>query len=57
MYSRHVQVGTPPIPPQIMSAKSSELNIVVPGATEDDEYSEHAIPEQVRCRIRERIRE
>jgi len=31
---------------EVMSAKSSELNIVVPGKTEDDEYSEHPIPEQ-----------
>jgi len=30
----------------IISAKSSELNIIVPGATDDDEYKEHAIPEQ-----------
>jgi adenylyl cyclase-associated protein len=30
----------------IISAKSSELNIIVPGASEDDEYKEHAIAEQ-----------
>lgn len=31
---------------EIVSAKTSELNIVVPGATEQDEYKEHPIPEQ-----------
>ena len=31
---------------EVVSAKSSELNIVVPGATDDDEFKEHAIPEQ-----------
>mmetsp|Transcript_23578 Transcript_23578/g.41575 ORF Transcript_23578/g.41575 Transcript_23578/m.41575 type:complete len:102 (+) Transcript_23578:57-362(+) len=31
---------------EVVSAKSSELNIVVPGATPEDEYKEHAIPEQ-----------
>lgn len=31
---------------EIVSAKSSELNIVVPGATDNDEYKEHPIPEQ-----------
>jgi len=31
---------------EIVSAKSSELNIVVPGATDADEYKEHPIPEQ-----------
>mmetsp|Transcript_10508 Transcript_10508/g.28603 ORF Transcript_10508/g.28603 Transcript_10508/m.28603 type:complete len:487 (+) Transcript_10508:68-1528(+) len=30
----------------VISAKSSELNIIVPGKTEADEYKEHAIPEQ-----------
>ena len=32
--------------PQVISAKSSELNIIVPGATDDDEFKEHPIPEQ-----------
>ena len=32
--------------PQVISAKSSELNIIVPGATDDDEFKEHAIAEQ-----------
>jgi len=31
---------------EIVSAKSSELNIIVPGKTDEDEYVEHAIPEQ-----------
>jgi len=31
---------------EVVSAKSSELNIIVPGATDDDEYTEHPIPEQ-----------
>lgn len=31
---------------EVVSAKSSELNIIVPGATDEDEFKEHAIPEQ-----------
>jgi adenylyl cyclase-associated protein len=31
---------------EIISAKSSELNIVVPGENEGDEFKEFAIPEQ-----------
>ena len=31
---------------EIISAKSSELNIVVPGEKEGDEFKEFAIPEQ-----------
>ena len=31
---------------EILSAKCSELNIVVPGENEGDEFTEHAIPEQ-----------
>uniref|UniRef100_A0A7S0JB84 C-CAP/cofactor C-like domain-containing protein n=1 Tax=Calcidiscus leptoporus TaxID=127549 RepID=A0A7S0JB84_9EUKA len=31
---------------EVVSAKSSELNIIVPGATENDDYTEHPIPEQ-----------
>ncbi len=31
---------------EVVSAKSSELNIIVPGATDDDEFKEHPIPEQ-----------
>jgi len=31
---------------EIISAKSSELNIIVPGANEGDEFKEFAIPEQ-----------
>lgn len=31
---------------EVVSAKSSELNIVVPGANEGDEFKEFAIPEQ-----------
>ena len=30
----------------IVSAKSSELNVVVPGENENDEFKEFAIPEQ-----------
>ena len=31
---------------EIISAKSSELNIIVPGENEGDEFKEFAIPEQ-----------
>ena len=31
---------------EVVSAKSSELNIVVPGANDGDEFKEFAIPEQ-----------
>ena len=30
----------------IVSAKSSELNVIVPGENEGDEFKEYAIPEQ-----------
>ena len=30
----------------IVSAKSSEINVIVPGATDEDEYKEHPIAEQ-----------
>ena len=36
---------------EVFSAKSSELNISVPGAKEGDDFIEHALPEQFRSVI------
>ena len=42
---------------EILSAKCSELNIVVPGENEGDEFTEHAIPEQFTSKWDDRVGE
>ena len=39
-------VGSASAAAEVISAKSSELNIIVPGENEGDEFKEFAIPEQ-----------